>query len=269
MEGIRARGERPPLKRFVVTFALGLLVALGPAPATAELSQEGDLFVTFDGGIAPRELPRRALAPISVRIEGKIRTLGRSLPPSLRRIRIALNSSGRLRSAGLPSCHADRIAGASPGRALANCGDALIGGGGFTAMSAIDEQPSVFLSGQILLFNAGPPNRPKILAHVYQSVPASITRIVVFDVRRKPGVLGTVIEGHLPPVLNRYGYMKSIFLNVSRSYVAGGRQRSYLSATCSAPVGVPVAAFPFARVSMGFEDGRTLASTLVRTCRPV
>ena len=43
--------------------------------------------------------------------------------------------------------------------------------------------------------------------------------------------------------------------------------RSYLSAACDAPAGFPGASFPFAHASMTFADGRTLASTLTRSCR--
>jgi hypothetical protein len=40
-----------------------------------------------------------------------------------------------------------------------------------------------------------------------------------------------------------------------------------MSAPCRAPRGVKEAAFKFAFASMLFDDGRTLSSTLTRTCR--
>ena len=46
-----------------------------------------------------------------------------------------------------------------------------------------------------------------------------------------------------------------------------GQRRSYLSATCDAPAGFPGATFPFAHASMTFADGRTLSSTLTRSCK--
>jgi hypothetical protein len=76
-----------------------------------------------------------------------------------------------------------------------------------------------------------------------------------------------VITGTLPPSVNRNGYLESIFLQLGRRYVYRGRPRAYLSASCPAPSGFSAAIFPFARASISFDDGRTLSSTLIRTCR--
>jgi hypothetical protein len=233
----------------------------------AELVQEGDLFVRFDGGISPRALPRSSPAPIAVRIEGTIRAPSRRDPPALRRIRIALNSEGRLSTRGLPRCRRMQVDPSTPSEALAICGPALVGGGGFTAITSFPDQPTSVLRGEVLLFNTVSDGRPAILAHVFQRDPAPITRFFVFHIRRTAGTFGTVITGTLPEELNRNGYLESIFLQLSRRYVFHGRPRAYLSASCSTPPGVPVAVFPFAHVSMAFADGRTLSSTLDRSCR--
>ncbi len=66
--------------------------------------------------------------------------------------------------------------------------------------------------------------------------------------------------------MNRYGYLTRISLSLHRNFTYRGRARSYLSAACDAPAGFPGASFPFARASMTFADGRTLASTLIRSC---
>jgi hypothetical protein len=108
--------------------------------------------------------------------------------------------------------------------------------------------------------------RRAILAHIFQRDPAPITRIVVFNIRRSRGALGTVISGRLPEVVSRNGYLKTISLQLQRRYRFRGRDRSYLSASCAAPAGFTVATFPFANTSMTFDDGRTLSSTLVRSC---
>jgi hypothetical protein len=243
------------------------MLPLAAAPsADAELAQKGDLFVKFDGGISPQALPRQALAPIAVRIEGTIRAPARRRPPALRRIRIALNRGGRIGSRGLPVCHRQQIDPSSSAEALAICGPALIGGGGFTARTALPDQASTVLPGEILLFNTVVDGRRAILAHVFHRRPAPSTYFILFTIQRTPGTLGTVITGDLPYSLNRNGYLKSVYLQIQRRYAFGGRMRSYLNASCPAPAGFPGALFPFARVSMAFEDGRTLASTLIRSC---
>lgn len=202
-----------------------------------------------------------------MRIEGTIKTPAGGRPPALRSIRVALNRGGRLSSRGLPVCQRQQIDSITSSEALAVCGAALVGGGSFTGKTALGGQSSVFLRGEILLFNGVVDGRPAILAHVFQTDPVPITRIMVLYISHRAGTLGTVITGQLPESLNRNGYLKSIFLLLHRHYVVHGRPRDYLSASCPAPSGFTAAVFPFARASMSFDDGRTLSSTLTRTCK--
>jgi hypothetical protein len=254
------------LDRVVGILAILMILALGTASAVAELTQRGDLFVRFDGGISPRALPRHELAPIAVRIEGTVKTPSGRTPPSLRGIRIAVNRAGRLNAQGLPVCARRQIDPASPSEALAACGPSLVGAGGIVARTAIADQPAATVRAELLLFNGIVDGRPAILGHVYQTEPTPITRIVLFEIRHTAGTFGTVITAQIPPALNSNGYLKSIFLQLERRYLFRGQRRSYLSAACSAPAGFPGATFPFARTSMSFDDGRTLSSTLVRSC---
>jgi hypothetical protein len=232
--------------------------------AQAEITAKGDLFIRFGGGISPQALPRSEPAPIAVRIEGSIRTVGHN-PPPLRRIKIALNRGGTLSAAGLPVCRRPEIELANPSEALTACGAALVGGGGFTAFTSLPDQPATLVRGEILLFNSKEHGRPAILAHVYQAKPP-FTRFVVFHIGHSSGTYGTIITGQLPESINRDGYLKSIFLQLQRRYSFRARARSYLTASCPAPAGFTKAIFPFAETSLSFADGRTLASTLTRTC---
>jgi hypothetical protein len=244
-----------------------LVVAFATATASAELTQKGNLFVNFDGGISPRALPRSAAAPIGVRIEGKIKVSAGQRHPSLRKIEVALNRAGRLETTGLPRCKRRQIESGTPSEALDACETALVGAGGIVAKTDLQNQQPTSVRDEVLLFNGVDSGRPVIFAHIHQTEPTPITRLVVFRIRRSGGAFGTVITGDIPPSVNSNGYLTSIFLQLERRYVYRGRQRSYLSAACSAPAGFDLASFPFAKASMGFEDGRTLSSTLVRTCR--
>jgi hypothetical protein len=249
-----------------ILIAAAILSGLLCATASAELTQSGNLFVRFSGGISPRALPRNSPAPIAVRIEGTIRTPSGQTPPALRKIKIALNSSGRLSTSGLPRCRQEQVESANPSEALAACGTALVGGGGFTAITSFADQPKYLMHGEILLFNSVVHGHAAILAHIFQKDPVPIVRMVVFKIRRSSGTFGTVISGELPKETANNGYLKSIYLQLQRRYVVNGHPRAYLSASCSAPAGFTEAVFPFARASMTFDDGRTLASTLTRSC---
>jgi len=247
--------------------ALAVLAGFGVSTASAELVQRGDLFVHFGGGISPVALPRDRPAPIGMRIEGTVRPAHRGdRPPALRRIVVALNRGGRLDARGLPTCPRSRVESTTPSEALTVCGAALVGTGGFTARSSFPGQPAYLLRGEILLFNGRLGGRPAIVGHLFQREPARITRIVPFSIRRSAGSFGTMISARLPAEINRNGYLRSIYLQLQRSFTVHGESRAYLSASCATPPGIRTASFPFARVSMGFEDGRSLSSTLVRSC---
>jgi hypothetical protein len=249
-----------------VAFAAALSLCLA-ASAQGELVAEGDLFVNFEGGLSPQALPRDELASITVAIDGTVKTLSGERPPALRQIRVELNNHGVLDTEGLPVCELERIEATSDAVALNRCRQALVGSGSFTANNALPEQVPFPTSGKILAFNGTDGGRPAIFAHVYGTKPIASTRVIVFRISRTSGRYRTVLTGKLPPVLNRYGFVKHIALRLHRNYRFEGERHSYLSAGCPAPKGFPGAVFPFARASMRFEDGRALTGTLVRSCR--
>jgi hypothetical protein len=247
----------------LAVFAICLLAA---SLAHAELVERGNLFVKFAGGIAPTKLPRQANAPISVRVDGAVRTLSGERPPALRFISIAINRGGRIETEGLPTCQRSSVDAASSEQALATCGEALVGRGRYVAGVAFPEQDAFPLQGQILAFNAVVDGERAILAHVYGANPFPNSRTFVFRIRKVQGTFGTLLTAALPAALNRNGYLKRIVLNLHRDYVYRGRKHSYLSASCGAPQGATIGIFPFVRVGMTFSDSRKLASTLIRTC---
>jgi len=247
--------------------ALAVLACLlGASLANAELVERGNLFVRFSGGISPTKLPRHANAPISVRVDGTVRTLSGERPPALRWISIAINRGGRIDTRGLPTCRRSQVEAASSARAIEACGPALVGRGRYVAGVAFPEQVTFPLQGKVLAFNAVVDGKRAILAYVYGRKPFPNSRTFVFHIRRSGGTFGTILTAALPISLNRNGYLKRIVLELRRDFVYRGRRHSYLSAACAAPAGFSVGVFPFVRVGMTFADGRKLASTLIRSC---
>ncbi|MGN6216261.1 MAG: hypothetical protein ACTHN7_04780 [Solirubrobacterales bacterium] len=260
---MRGWGKRGAL--LAALTAIWLLVAA--AAGAAELVERGDLFIKFDGGIAPLALPREENAPISVRVAGTIRTLSGARPPALRFIAIAINRGGTIDTRGLPRCRRSQIESVSSRQALAVCGPALVGEGRYVGAVSLPEQNAFPLQGRVLAFNAIADGQREILAHVYGEHPVPNSRLIVFHIRHGHGTFGTILTADLPVRLNKYGYLKKISLELRRRFMYRGREHSYLTAACAAPAGLNIAAFPFVRVSMTFSDSRKLASTLTRTCR--
>jgi hypothetical protein len=235
--------------------------------ARAELVAHGDLFVEFNGDLSPGALPRHTPAPVAVSMSGVVRTLSGERPPALRQIAIAINRNALLDTNGLPKCREGQLQASSNDQALKICGRALVGGGAYLAKTAFPEQEAFPSNGRILAFNGIADGHRAILAHIYGTEPIPITRVIVFKIRQDHGGYGTVLTGSLPESLNHYGYVKKISLHLHRNFTYRGARRSYLSAACSALPGFPDAVFSFARASMTFADGRTLSSTLTRSCR--
>lgn len=247
--------------------AATLVFALVAELASAELTERGDLFIRFRGGITPNALPRRELAPIAIGVSGTVKTLSGERPPALRAIKIELNRGGVLDSRGLPRCRYDDLVATYPRQAMEHCAGALVGEGIYQANTAFPEQATFPSQGHILAFNGVYEGREAILAHIYGTEPVPITRILVFHIARKGGTFGTVLSAQLPESVNHYGYVIRIALELFRRYSFHGQERSYVSASCAAPAGFNAASFPFARTSMTFEGGRRLSSTLTRSCR--
>jgi hypothetical protein len=107
--------------------------------------------------------------------------------------------------------------------------------------------------------------RPGRLGGVVDSlrVPTSFT--LPFVIARTHGTFGTTPTPTLPTAEGNF--VTGIDLSLSRSFTYRGKRRSYASATCPAPRGLPGAIFPFARVSYAFADGAMLRATLTRSCR--
>ncbi len=245
-----------------------LLLAASASLALASLIAHGDLFVSFNGTLAPTALPRHRLAPVSVSVSGTVRTPPGHKPPPLQQIEIALNRNGVLDTTGLPVCRLAELEGTSSAQALRACRGALVGEGSYSAKASFPEQATFPAQGHILAFNARSEAQPVILAHVYGKSPAPSTGVITFYISRpRRGTYGTVLNANLPTSLQGYGYLKRISLRLHRLFTYKGARRSYLSASCATPPGILTASFAFARASMRFEGGVVLGSTLIRSCQ--
>jgi hypothetical protein len=108
--------------------------------------------------------------------------------------------------------------------------------------------------------------RHVIFAHIYGTVPLPQSSVLAFALSRTGGTYRTTLTAELPRVAADWGYVSGVSLSLKRTFIYRGRTRSFLSADCPAPAGFPGATFAFAKASFGFEDGRTLSSTLTRSC---
>jgi hypothetical protein len=252
-------------KRILIV-ALGLTLGV-VGVARAELVREDNLLLSFRGGIAPKELPRGADAPVAVWVDSSVKTTdGSDPPPQLREITIAINRAGKLFSRGLPTCEIRRIQPSTMAAAKKACGGAIVGSGHVGVRIAFEKDHPFDFKAPLLAFNAKSHNgHRRILAQAYGANPPS-SFVLTFKLRRRPGVFGTVISTRLPRSARDWAYITHFDMRLERRYEYRGRQRSFISASCAAPEGFPGTVYPFAKARYRFATGTTASVALVRSC---
>jgi hypothetical protein len=253
------------MRRTLLALTAAALLAAA-VPAVAEVTQQGTLRVSFEGGIAPHALPRVGKAPVAVTLAGNIKTTDGQDPPQLRTISLAINKNGKLDYQGLPRCNFHQIQPASTLEATESCRKSLVGKGSFKANVALPEQSPFPSNGTILAFNGNLHGKPVIYAHIYGTQPLPTSFTLPFHIKQGKGSYATMLIADLPQVAAEWGFVRSVSLTLQRKFSYRGKTHSYLSAGCPAPKGFPGATFAFAKASFGFEDGRTLRSTMTRSC---
>jgi hypothetical protein len=248
------------------TAATAAVLFLSSSLAGAEVTQEGNLRVSFTGRIAPQALPRQGAAPVKVTLGGEIKTTDGSTPPQLRTISMAINKNGRFDYKGIPTCHYHQIQPASTDEAIETCPDSVIGKGTFAAHVVLPEQSPFPSQGKVVAFNGIFHGKHVVFAHVYGTNPLPQSNVLVFELGRVSGTYRTTLTAELPQVAAEWGYVSAVSLALKRTFSYKGKPRSYISAGCPAPSGFPGATFAFAKASFGFEDGRTLEATMTRSC---
>lgn len=254
-------------RRLAISALLALAIGIGATAAQGESFLKDNVRISFSGGFTPHALPRDKAAPVTIELDSAITTTDGSQPPPLQNLEIALNSQGHLSTRGLPACRTAVLQSTSTQTALAHCRDALVGHGSFSA--ALDStQSAIPARGKILAFNATRGGKPMLLLHLYGTVPVQATFVLPLKIeRRQKGELGTLLATKIPVLAGGLGSITEVKLAIGRRYSYEGRRRSFLSASCAAPVGFESAPFAFARGSFHFVGGTDIEANLTRTCR--
>jgi hypothetical protein len=256
------------MRRLTTAVALTVAVLAAAAAARGELTQQGNLRVSFNGRLLPHALPRAHPAPVTVRLNGQVGTVDGSRPPQLRQISIAVNRAGLVSVAGLPTCTSSELQQTSTEAALELCRRALVGHGHFAVNVDFPNSPQIPAQGAVLVFNSRVDGRPALLLHLYGTSPVRVTFVLPFKIsHRSHGRFGTVFSTKIPRIASDLGYVTNLDLTIGRKYRYAGMRRSFLSASCAAPAGFPGAVFEFAKGTFSFVDGQHLTTSLNRDCK--
>jgi len=245
--------------------AVGLLACASLARAT--VVQQGNLRITVLSQVQPYKLPRQGTAPIAVFVSGHLEAPKGGVPAQLQRLTVAVNRHGLLQSVGLPTCRLAQLQPASSERAMANCGDAVIGSGQFFAHIVLPDQGAYPTHGRLLIFNGRERGHPVLYTHIFTSNPFFSSFVLDFEIRKvKKGAYGTELSASLPEALGSWGYVDRIKLTLKRKYAHKGRQLSYFNAGCPAPKGAKRTVFPLALATLDFAAGLSIAARVEKAC---
>lgn len=234
--------------------------------AAGERQQRGNLIVSLDGGLSPLRLPRDRPAPVSVHLEGGLRTDDGELLPRVVAIELALPGRGTIDGRGLPVCSPRRLRFATAGEARAACGPALVGHGTLRADVVLPSQEPVAIEGRLLAFNARVRGRAAVVLHAFApEAPSAV--VLTFLVGRRPGRLGTTLTASLPRALGPWPRFAHFEMTLGRRFRYRGREHSYLRASCPLPRSLTAGFFSLARARFTLLGGGRIGTEITRGCR--
>ena len=223
----------------------------------------GDLELTANGSFSPTKLPKNRLAPITINVSGKIRTLDGKHPPAVKEVVIETDKNGSINAKGLATCTAGKLQAQTTAKAKAICKASLIGEGTTSVEVEFPEQRPFVATSKLLAFNGGVKGgKTTVFLHAFLKSPVSaavVTSVKVSKVHN--GRYGLKTVASVPKIAGGYGSPISFSLRVGRTFTYKGKKQSYLLAKCpdghlnAKGVGV-------------FSDGTRLTGSLVRSCAP-
>jgi len=224
--------QRVGLKLGATCCAAFALLA-GAALAGGSKVEFENLILTANGGFQPRTLPRQRYAPIDFKGHVDIDAKDGGRPLALQQAVIEFDHDGRLSTAGLATCPAERVADLGRAEARRVCRGAIVGSGelGFDVSFGSTLVPA---RAGLTIFNAPPVDgHPAILLHARTTTPAVQTYAILAPIERQRGQYRYRVTIDVPPIFGGNGSLTHINATVGRRYSAGGKRRSYVSARCS------------------------------------
>ena len=202
--------------------------------ANAALVRTGNLVLTADGSFTPRELPRRAFAPIDFKGHANLKAVDGSVPVALQQLVLDFDRDGKLTTAGLPACQPSQLEEVTTQEARSRCAAALVGKGTVSGLIAQDNGPPIPASSALSLFN-GPAlgGHASVVFHARLTVPAVQNFVITIPIERRSGGFRYRATVDVPPIAGGRGSLTHLEVTIGKRYRFRGAERSYTAARCS------------------------------------
>jgi hypothetical protein len=256
-------------KRLISILALGAIAALivgGMAAAKKypdTVVKFGNLVLTLNGGVTPTALPKNKPAPITLNIEGSIKTADGSHIPALKEVIAEFDKNGETNAKGIPVCTSGKLQATDTVAAKKACPTAIVGEGTTDVEVEFPEQAPFVAHSKLYAFNGGYKGGVTTLyIHAYLSSPVSAAVVTTTKISKiHNGRFGTKTVTTIPKIAGGYGSVKAFTLKFHRDFTYKGKKQSYLVAKCAD------GHFNAHTVSV-FSDGSKLTGDFVRSCTP-
>jgi hypothetical protein len=239
----------------------GLSAVEASSAAGPTVVRAGNLIVKLNGGVTPKRLPKKRMAPITLRISANIATADGTHPPAARMVRADFDRSGAVDARGLATCRQGEIEVRTTAAAKAACRASIVGSGRTTVRVEFPESAPFYANGPLVLFNGGVRGGVTTMyIHAYVNVPAPTALVTKVKIRRVgKGHFGTSSLARIPVIAGGAGSVTKFNLKIRRSFRRKGKKRSYLTARCAS-------GRLFANGTIAFANGSRISGRVVRPC---
>ena len=239
----------------------GVAALVAGSAASAEIVRLGNIELEVDGSFKPTKLPKKKLAPITLKVSSDIRTLDGTQPPILNELLLEFDKNGTLDTKGLPTCKASQLENTLTDEAKKTCKKALVGKGSAKARIDFPDQDPFDAPGPMLAFNGKPKGgKPQLLLHVFAHVPAPTTFVVPATISNASGAFGKKVLAKIPPIAGGNGALTHFDISIHKTWNYKGKKHSYVVAKCASGHFV-------AQGTYKFNDGSTVTGSVVRDCK--
>lgn len=245
----------------IAALVAGLTTATFSTAAKPTVVRAGNLVLKLNGGVAPKRLPKKRMAPIALRISANVANRDGSHPPAARTVIADFDKNGRVNARGLPTCRGGQLQARTTAAAKRVCRKAIVGTGKTSVEVEFAESAPFTASGPLVLFNGGVRGgKTKMYIHAYVNVPAPTAIVTPVKIKRvRKGRFGTRAIARIPVIAGGSGSLTHFNMKIKRTFRHRGRRQSYLLARCAN------GRF-FAHGDISFAGGPRIGGLVVRPC---
>jgi hypothetical protein len=244
-------------------------VVAASALATTTTIRVGNLRLTVGGTPSPTTLPRNKLAPVALKIHGKIQTTDGTHPSALREATVE-ETDAAVNAKGVPVCHGSQLEARNTKEAKRVCGKAIVGRGSAHAEISFPEQKPIKVASPLLIFNGGTKHgKTTLYIHSFITIPVPAAIVTTVTIRKVNNGLYAVVK--VPVIAGGSGSALDFKVKIDKKeFSYKHHQHTYWEAKCPDGRFTPKVKAVFkneARVE-GIAPETVLSGSLVVPCTP-